>query len=242
LSGATVSHDLFDGRHALKTPMGLVALAGVAAVMICRAIYLVFYYAPLEANMGFVQKIFYFHVPSAWNMMLSVLIMGIASIGYLIKKTDAWDRLTDSSIELAMVFGTMVVFSGPLWARKAWGVYWVWDARLTSTLVLVLTLIAAKIARQYAGAASKQITAGLAIFAVLDMGFVYFCVQFFTTNHPMNDVKSQLEPRMATTLWFCALTFLVIYVCLLWSRLRLGKLRTALDRLHMHAVEAGIDD
>jgi heme exporter protein C len=242
MTSATTTHELFEGQHAMKTPVALIGLAGVTAVLMCRAVWMVFFYAPLEAKMGFVQKIFYFHVPSAWNMMLSVLIMGIASIGYLVKKTDAWDRLTDAAVELAMLFGAMVVISGPLWGRKAWGVYWVWDARLTSTLVLVLTLVAAKIARSYAGSSAKQITAGLALFAVIDMAFVYFCVDFWSTNHPPTTVTGQLEERMAATFRTSGLAILGLYGSLLWARLRLGRLRTALDRLHMQATEAGVDE
>jgi ABC-type transport system involved in cytochrome c biogenesis permease subunit len=121
-------------------------------------------------------------------------------------------------------------------------VYWVWDVRLTSTLVLVLTLIAAKIARAYAGPSAKQIAAALAIFACLDMGFVYYSVQFWTSNHPPTTTKWNLEARMGQTLLFCSLTFLATYLALLWARLRLGKLQTGLDRLHMLATEAGIFD
>jgi heme exporter protein C len=177
-------------------------------------------------------------------MMLATGIMGVASIGYLIKKTDGWDRVSDAAVELAIVFGVMVLISGPLWGRKAWGVYWVWDVRLTSTLILVLTLIACKIVRSYAGAASKQISAGLAIFALLDTVFVYFCVMFWRTTHPQQVTTGggKLDPLMRETLFFCAFTFLVIGACMLWARLRMGRLRTGLDRLYMRATEAGLND
>src|SRR5207244_3073587 len=160
-------------KKVLKLPPFLVALCTLAAIMFARAVWMIFFFAPVEREMGFVQKIFYFHVPSAWTMFISVAVMAVASVGFLIKKTDRWDRLSDASVELAILFGAMVVISGPLWGRKAWGVFWVWDVRLTSTLILVLTLVAAKIVREYAGASSRQIAAALAIFAVLDSIFVY---------------------------------------------------------------------
>lgn len=244
MSSTTHSRELFGDDRLLATPPALVGLAAIAAVMTGVGLWMAFYWAPLEKEMGFVQKIFYFHVPSAWNMLLAVLIMAYASIAYLVKKSDRWDRLSDATVELAIVFGIMVIVSGPLWARKSWGVFWVWDVRLTSTLILVLTLVACKIARQYAGPNSKQIAAGLAVFAVIDAVFVYVCVKFWNTTHPplMTTQEGGLEPRMRTTLFFCAITFLVIFACMLWARLRLGKLRAGLDRLHMQVTEAGFDD
>jgi heme exporter protein C len=235
------SEELFGRAKTLKTPPVFLALTALAAAMMCAAVWMVFFYAPVEKQMGFIQKIFYFHVSAAWMMLLSVLIMAVASIGYLIKRTDGWDHWSDASVELAMLFGLMVIISGPLWGRKAWGVYWVWDVRLTSTLILVLTLVACKIVRQYAGASAKTISAALAVFAVIDAVFVYFCVKFWRTTHPPQ-VTGSLDPLMKQTMWFCVLTFLCVWILMLWSRLRTGKLRTGLDRLHMHATEAGLDD
>lgn len=230
-------------KISLKVPPLFIILTSVAALMMCRALWMIFYYAPTERVMGFVQKIMYFHVPAAWMMLLAVLVMGVASVGYLIKKTDGWDRLSDASVELAILFGAMVILSGPLWGRKAWGVYWVWDVRLTSTLILVLTLVACKIVRSYAGPSAKQIAAGLAVFAVLDSIFVYFCVKFWSTTHPpLITTEGGLHPMMARTLYFCGLTFLATFGSLLWARLRKGRLANSLDHLHLAATEAGLED
>src|SRR5688572_22621180 len=106
--------DLFDGKT-MKTPPVLIALCVLAAAMTAAGIWMAFYYAPIEAQMGWVQKIMYFHVPSAWNSLIATAVMGVASIGYLIKKTDGWDRVSDAAVELAIVFGLMVLISGPLW-------------------------------------------------------------------------------------------------------------------------------
>lgn len=234
--------ELFDGKS-MKTPPGLLALCGLATVMTACGIWMAFYYAPVEAQMGWIQKIMYFHVPSAWNAMLAPAIMAVASIGYLIKKTDGWDRVSDAAVELAIVFGMMVLISGPIWGRKSWGVYWVWDVRLTSFLIMVLTLVACKIVRAYAGPSAKQISAGLSILAVLNAAFVYFCVMFWRTTHPPQVTSgNKLEPAMRQTLFFCAFTFLVIGACMMWARLRMGRLRTGLDRLYMRATEAGLND
>lgn len=226
----------------MKTPILLVLLSIIAAGMIFRAVYMIFFHAPIEAQMGFIQKIFYFHVPSAWMLFLGVGVGCLGSVMYLIKRTDRWDNVGDAGTELAIVFGIMVLISGPLWGRKAWGAYWVWDVRLTSSLVLVLTMVAAKIVRGYAGAAAKQIAAGLTIFAVLDSAFVYYSVDFWRGTHPPKIPTSKMDPAMAETFVFSGFTFLVVFACLLWMRLRMGKLKSAVDRVHMLATEAGLHD
>ncbi len=240
----TIAKELFDTEKGFRTPPGLIAVSILASGLMGLGVYMTFFYAEIEKNMGFVQKIFYFHVPSAWIMLLSAPLMAVAAIAYLVTKKDKWDRLSDASVELAIVFGLLVIISGPLWGRKAWGVYWVWDVRLTSSLVMILTLIACKIVRVYAGPSAKQIAAGLAVFAVLNAIFVYVSVDIWRGNHPPKLVnkKDGLAPTMKHAFWTCVLAFHVAYAAMLWARLRLGKLRSGLDRLHMKATEAGLDD
>ena len=243
MTAAELDASLFDGDKHLPVPIALVALCTISAVMLGVAVWMVFFYAPVEKVMGFVQKIFYFHVPSAWVMFLATAISAVGSIGYLINRSDKWDRVGDAAVELAIVFGAAVLISGPLWGRKAWGAYWVWDVRLTSSLVLILTLVACKLVRGYAGSSGRQIAAGLALFAVINSIFVYYSVDFWRGTHPPKVVtKGGLAPQMSQTLWFCVLTFVLVFVCLFWLRLRQGKLRTAMDRLHMRAAEVGLDE
>lgn len=232
---------VFDDPGPLRTPPLLVALSLITGCLMATCAYLAFFYAPLEAKMGFVQKIFYFHVPSAWNMFLGVTLAAVGSVGFLIRRTDRWDRLGDAATELAIVFGALVLISGPLWGRKAWGAFWVWDVRLTSSLVLILTMVAAKIVRGYAGASAKQIAAGLTIFAVVDSAFVYYSVDIWRGTHPPKLIGS-LDPQMKLVFWLSVFTFLLGFTCLLWVRLRMGKLKTAVERLHMLSTEAGLDD
>lgn len=226
----------------MKTPPFLIALIVLAAGMVSVAVWMVFFYAPTEKMMGFVQKIFYFHVPAAWVMFMAVATTALGSVMYLIKRTERWDRVGDAGVELAILFGIMVMITGPLWGRKAWGAYWVWDVRLTSSLVLILTLVACKIVRGYAGASAKQVASGLAIFAVLNSVFVYYSVDIWRGTHPPRLIaKGGLDVEMKETLWFCVFTFLVLFICLLWTRLRLARLRDGMDELLMQATEVGID-
>ncbi len=228
--------------RSLETPPLLVLLSLVTAGCMAAAVYMIFFVAPPEVLMGFVQKIFYFHVPSAWCLFLGVMVACVGSVGFLARRTDRWDRLGDAGTELAILFGTLVLMSGPLWGRKAWGAFWVWDVRLTSTLVLVLTMVAAKIVRGYAGPSARQIAAGLTVFAVLNSIFVYYSVDIWRGTHPPKVVQNKLDPEMAKVFWFCVATYVLGFGCLLWLRLRMGVLKTALDRLHMMATEVGIHD
>src|SRR5512135_1348040 len=111
-------------------------LVPVALVNIAVALYMALFYAPREATMGDVQRIFYFHVPSAWIGFLAFGVVFVCSIMYLIKGEAKWDAVALSSAEMGVVFTTLVLLTGPLWAKVAWGTYWTWDARLTTTLIL----------------------------------------------------------------------------------------------------------
>jgi heme exporter protein C len=225
----------------MGTPPALVALSALSATLFAVVIWMIFFHAPTEKVMGFVQKIFYFHVPAAWMMLWSAPMMAFGSIAYLATRKDRWDRLSDAGVELATLFGALVLISGPLWGRKAWGVYWVWDVRLTSSLVLVLTLVACKIVRAYAGPSAKQIAAGLSILAVLNALFVWVSVDLWRGTHPPKLVAT-LAPEMKQTFWASVLAFHLAYAAMLWTRLRMGRLRTALERLQASASEAGLDD
>ena len=238
----SLNRELFDDPRGLPVPKLLIALSVAAGLTMALGAWMGFVYAPTEAKMGFVQKIFYFHVPSAWMMLLSAPLMAVASIGYLATRKDGWDRLSDASVELAILFGALTLITGPLWGRKAWGAYWVWDVRLTASLVMVLTLVACKIVRTYAGSSAKQISAGLALLSVLNAIFVWKSVDIWKGTHPPKlTVEGRMHPDMYDAFWVCVAAFHLAYGAMLWARLRMGKLRTGVDRLHMKAVEAGVE-
>jgi len=117
--------------------------------------------APAEATMGLVQRIFYYHVPSAMLMFVSALVCGTASAAYLVRRSAAADRLASAAGELVVVFGLIVLATGPLWARKAWGVWWDWDARLTSSLLLWLMFAAYLLVRRYGGPGSEKLAGAM---------------------------------------------------------------------------------
>jgi heme exporter protein C len=191
--------------------------------------------APLEPVMGFVQKIFYFHVPCAIMLFLSTFTCAGGSIAYLFKGSEAGDRLAVSAAELSVLFGTCVLVSGPLWGRKAWGVWWQWDARLTSSLLLVLMMIAYLLARRYAGPAGRKLAAALALFAAIDVPLVYKSVDIWRTVHPRTTVVPTLDPRMRPAFWSAFALMTVIWALLLGLRLRLERARAEIAALRLDA-------
>ena len=184
--------------------------------------------APVEPVMGFVQKIFYFHVPCAIMLFLSTFACAAGSIAYLFKGSEKGDRLAVSAAELSVLFGACVLVSGPLWGRKAWGVWWQWDARLTSSLLLVLMMVGYLIARRYAGPAGRKLAAALALFAAVNVPLVYKSVDIWRTVHPQTTVVPKLDPRMRPAFWSAFLLMTLTWSLLLALRYRLENARAAL--------------
>src|SRR5579871_6629890 len=182
--------------------IGFVAAATAAAVgfLIVPALILG---APLEPVMGFVQKIFYFHVPCATMLFLSTFVCAGGSIAYLFKGSEAGDRVAASAGELAVLFGLCTLVTGPLWGRKAWGVWWQWDAKLTIALLLEMTFISCILVRKYGGPGSDKLAAAVGIFGLAVVPFVYEAVNIWRTIHPLTSVVPTLPPSMALPFWFC---------------------------------------
>jgi heme exporter protein C len=197
------------------TRLLLVSTAGFALLTLAS---LAVAQAPLEQTMGLVQKIFYFHVPCAWLLMLSTLVCAGGSLAYLFRGSERGDRIALSAAELGVLFGLCVLVSGPLWAKVAWGVYWQWEARLTSSLLLWLMLVAYVLARRYGGTGARRLAAALALFAAVDIPLVYFSVRFFRSIHPQTTVVSTLGPGMRGAFWLSLLAFTVLWLLLLWLR------------------------
>ena len=200
------------------------AMFAYAPVMIHRA--------PYESTMGLVQKIFYFHVPSWIVMFTSAFVCGIASAMVVFKGRMSADRLAVAAAELTVLFGLIGLVTGPLWGRKAWGVWWQWDERLTSALVMWLIFVAYLLLRKYGGAGSEKLAAVLAIFGMANVPFVYWSVNVWRTVHPKTTVVLTLPPSMGRPFLLCALAFLGLYALMLAARVRLETRRAELDTLY----------
>ena len=206
-------------------------LVVVAAILFAAAPVFIAW-APYESTMGLVQKIFYFHVPAWIAMFLSAVVCGVASVVFLFKGRAQADRVAVGAAELVVVFGVIGLMTGPLWARKAWGVWWQWDARLTMALVMWMIFIAYLLLREYGGPGSEKLAAGVALFGMANVPFVYWSVNVWRTIHPTTTVVPTLAPGMRGAFWWCAVAFLLLYTAMLMARVRLETQRGDLDRLY----------
>ncbi len=206
-------------------------LVPVTLITIAVALYMALFYAPREATMGDAQRIFYFHVPSAWIGFLSFFIVFVASILYLLKRDRKWDALALSAAEIGVLFTTLVLLTGPLWAKAAWGTYWVWDARLTTTLVLWLVYIGYLMLRGSVDDTKRApMSAVLGIIGFLDVPIIYLSVTWWRTMHPTLLVSESggLDAAMRVTLFVALFSFTLLFAWLLLIRVRLEQKRNQL--------------
>lgn len=206
-------------------------MAGFAMLGLIASVYCIVE-APREVSMGLVQKIFYFHVPSAWLCFLSAFLCAAAGIGVLLgrgRNAQAW---FDATAELTVVFGACVLISGPLWARRAWGTYWQWDVRLTTSLLLWVIFAAILFVRRYGGPGGIKLAAGLAIFGAADVPLIYGSVSWWRTIHPKTTVVMSLDRQMRLAFWLSMLTFTLMYFVLVELRVRLARSESLLDETH----------
>jgi heme exporter protein C len=194
--------------------------------------------APYEATMGLVYKIYFFHMPSAWMFLLGAIVAGVASARYLFGRRQASDATAVAAAELTVLFGLLALVTGPLWARKAWGVWWVWDARLTSSLMTFLIFVAYLILRRFGGPGSEKLAAGLAVFGMANVPFIYVSVNYWRTLHPKTSVVPTLPVEMGRPLWFCVTAFLLLFLALLSLRAGLERQRWRIDGLYLAQDEA----
>lgn len=207
-------------------------LAVLTGILLLYAVYQALVVAPTERTMGDVQRIFYYHVPSAWTAFLLFTINFVASIIYLVKRSAKADMVAVVCAEVGVVFCTVVLVTGPLWARPVWGIWWAWDVRLTSTLVLWLIYVSYIILRQMSNSGqTPMLAAALAIFGALDVPLVYFSIWFFRTQHPQPVIGGggSLDARMWHVLLVNWAAFLCFAFLVCWSRYRLEVLRRDLD-------------
>jgi len=194
------------------------ALLGLGLVLMVAALYMVFVYVPTEKNMGIVQRIFYFHVPIAWVSLLSFFITFIFSILYLWKREMKWDSVACASAEIGVVFTTLVLITGPIWAKPVWGIWWTWDARLSTSLVLWLIYVAYLLIRSFATEPARGARYGavIGIVGFIDVPLVFLAVNLWRTQHPTTIVfEGGVTVPMLLTLIVCIVAFTTLYIILL---------------------------
>lgn len=217
-----------------RTPTILFVLSVVSVVLLAASLLMVFFYAPVEATMGLVQKVFYFHVANAWAGMLSFIVAAVAGAVYLKTRDLRWDVASLASVELGMVLMLIAILSGSIWAHAAWNTWWTWDPRLTTVTIMELLYAAYLMLRQGIAEPERRARFGAiyVIVAVLTVPLTFFSIRFYRTIHPViigdSDPSAagafDMTPRMLQTFFFSLITFSVIFATLFWYRLRLGLL------------------
>ena len=211
-------------------------LAGASGVAVLVALGMVFLYAPREAAMGDVQRIFYFHVASAWVGFFAFFVTFLASAGYLARGERRWDILALSSVEIGLAFITMTVVTGSLWARPVWGAYWTWEPRLTISAVQLLIYVAYGMLRAAIESPERRArfaaVYGIVAFATVPLS--WFAIRWWRTIHP--DILTggegmAITPRMVHTLLISLAAFTLLYANLLRQRMRLERAADGLARL-----------
>jgi heme exporter protein C len=222
-------------------------LLGLTAAVMLYTIHFVAYVAPVEASMGVVQKIFYFHVPAAYSMYLGATFCFVGSAGYLARGTPRWDAVAKAGAEIAVVMGLMVLISGPLWAAKAWGVYWTWDPRLTTSMLSVLIYVAYVVLRSFAGdgESERKFAAALGVLGAANLPIIHYSVQKWGGNHPKvitSGGGGLQHPDMKLALGLGFLAFTLLALTLLWARVRVLLAQSRLAALEEEAIALGIGE
>ncbi len=218
-------------------------LPGATALGMLAAIGAVFLYVPSDQAQGIVQRIFYFHVPLAITTFLAFGVTAVASGMFLWRGDRAWDRVAHSSAEIGMLFCSLVLVTGPIWARPIWGTWWTWDARLTTTLILWLIYAGYLMLRSVSGPGEQgaRYAAILGIVGAVDIPIINRSVYWWRTIHPAVLVTRAggtglNDPRMQATLGVCFAAVLLLFVWLLWIRNESARLRDDVEEMRHHLI------
>jgi heme exporter protein C len=215
----------------------------ITAILFVIAVGMVFFYAPTEAVMGNVQKVFYFHVATAWVGMLGFMVAMVVGIIYLRTQNLKWDAAGLAAIEISLVFFFLAIILGSIWARPIWNTWWTWDPRLTTATIVELIYAAYLMLRQGIEDPDRRARFG-AVYAILgsvSIPLTFISIRLLRTIHPVvigdSDPSAEggfdMTPKMLQTFFFSLLTFSIIFIDLYWHRFRQGRLSMAVEQLRL---------
>ncbi len=222
---------------------GELALGVATFVGILLTIWAAFVYAPTELVEGDVQRIFYIHVPMAWLAYLAFFLVAVASALYLWRRDERWDWFARANAEIGAIFTTLVLISGSVWGKSFWGAWWVWDARLTTTLILWFVYVGYLVLRSYTGrtAQGARVAAVVGILGFVDVPINYFAVTWWRTLHPSAVLPlggtPQLPASMLIALLISLVAFTLLFAFLLTQVYRLERTQTLVERLRAQIEE-----
>jgi len=215
----------------------LKALSVLAALLVLAALAVVLFLTPLEQTMGAVQKVFYFHLSAAWVGMLAFILAALFGIFYLRKADLKWDRLAAASVEIGLLFTVITILSGMIWARPIWNTWWTWDPRLTTITILAFTYLGYLLLRRSSEEPEKRarFSAIYAVLGVLSVPLTFLSAHLLRSIHPViflgSSPEMAMNPAMYRALFLGLFSFSVLYLALLWQRVRLSRLQEKVDRL-----------
>ncbi len=218
----------------------------ITMILFVAAVGMVFFYAPLERVMGYVQKVFYFHVASAWVGMLSFIVAAVAGGIYLKSNGKKWDIMSYAAVEIGILFAIIAIITGSLWARPIWNTWWTWDPRLTTTAIMTLVYIAYLMLRQGIDDPDKRARFGAVyvIVGALSVPMTFLSIRIFRTIHPVvigaggaTSAAFDMAPKMLQTFLFSLFVFSILFIDLLWHRVKLGALEAEVEELKILAAE-----
>ena len=223
---------------------GLLALT---AALFVASIEHVFLNTPVDARLGIVYKIFYFHVPSAYAMYIGATACFLGSVGYLVTRKDGWDALALAGAELSIVMGAIVLVTGPLWAAKAWGYFWTWDPRLTTAMLSWMIYVAYSVLRSFAGdgPGERKFAAALGVLGAANLPIIHYSVQKWGGQHPTvvtGKGGGLQDANMKLAFALGMIAFTVFAITLIYLRVRLELAKSRLARAEEDAIDLGLDD
>ena len=225
-----------------QRPITALVLFAVTLAVMAKALHAIFLEVPMEVTMGAVQRIFYFHLPSAAVAFLAFAVSALASVAYLINRNLRWDRWAVSAAEIGVVFCSVVLVTGPIWAKPVWGIWWTWDARLTATFVLWLIYVSYLVLRGFLEEPTRRatISAVLSILGFLDVPLVYMANRWWRTQHPQPVIAggsdSGLDPQMWLGLLQALGALLLLFAFLMYQRLQLEQARQEVEALRREVL------
>ena len=218
----------------------------LSAMFFLAALAMVFLYAPLEETMNYVQKVFYFHIATAWVGMLGFMAAAVAGVVYLLRHDRKWDLLEMAAIEISLVFFLITIMLGSIWARPVWNTWWTWDPRLTTAAIVELVYLACLLLRQGIDDPERRarFSAVYTLVGSLSVPIAFLSIRLFRTIHPVvigtntagNLGAFNMTPPMLATMFFCLFTFSVLFATLLWHRVRLEQLNVAIEERQMEIL------
>ena len=215
--------------------------AALLLVTMIGALYAVFVYAPTEREMGIVQRIYYFHVPSAISAALAFFIVFLSSIRYLWKREERFDALAHSAAEIGVLFSAIVLITGPIWAKPIWGVFWRWEPRLTTMLILFTMYVAYLMVRAY-GAPTEQTQRSAAVLGILsfvNVPLVQYSVRLWSPEQQLHPIQVVLDPRMVHVRTVSYVAVFLLLRFLLQRRFALEQMQRTISRVRQQYERVG---